>query len=390
MMNEFSAVRKISTIVIGGGQAGLAVGYHLAKRRLPFQILDANLDIGDAWRKRWDSLRLFTPARYAGLPGLPFPARGDAFPTKEQMADYLEAYAQHFRLPVQTGVKVERVSKQGDRFVVETSQGQFESEQIVIAMANYQTPRVPEFAPDLSPGIVQLHSHNYRNPSQLQKGGVLIVGAGNSGADIAIEVAKTHPTWMSGQESGHIPFAIESVLGRFLLIRIVRFIGHHVLTLSTPIGRKVRPKLLSGATPLIRVRPKELINAGIERVSRVVGVQDGQPLLSGGRTLDVANVIWCTGYQPGFSWIDLPIFGEEGRPAHERGIVSGVPGVYFVGLHYLYSMTSATLTGVGRDAERIVKAIELRTSARAADKARLSRSAVDVRPPRPKAELVSP
>ncbi len=176
-----------------------------------------------------------------------------------------------------------------------------------------------------------------------------------------MEVSKTHPTWMSGKESGHVPFPIESFAGRFILVRLVRFIGHHVLSLGTPIGRKVRPKLLIGASPLVRVKPKDLISAGVERVTRVVGVRNGLPLLADGRTLDVANVVWCTGYEPGFSWIDLPVFGEDGNPMHERGVVRVVPGIYFIGLHFLYAMSSATLVGIGRDSEYIAKAIEVRT-----------------------------
>jgi putative flavoprotein involved in K+ transport len=336
------------------------VGYHLAKRGIPFRILDASERIGDAWRNRWDSLKLFTPARYAGLPGMPFPARGDSFPTKQQTADYLERYAKHFHLPVQNGVRVDRLSKPADRFVIEAGDERFESEQVIVAMANYQTPKLPPFAGDLDPGIVQLHSHQYRNPSQLQDGGVLIVGVGNSGADIGIEVARTHPTWIAGKESGFVPFPIDSLFSRFFLLRLVRFIGHHVLSVATPIGRKMRPKLLARAAPLVRVKPKDLTDAGIVRVPKVASVRNGKPLLEDGRLLDVRNVIWCTGYQPGFSWIDLPIFGGDGKPMHNRGIVSHVPGLYFVGLHYLYAMSSATLIGVGRDAERVVKAIESR------------------------------
>jgi putative flavoprotein involved in K+ transport len=369
-MNEYRDTEKVSTLVIGGGQAGLTMGYQLARRNLSFRIVDAHARIGDAWRKRWDSLRLFTPARYAGLPGLPFPSDGDAFPTKEDMANYLESYASRFQLPVQTGVSVKRVSKRGEKFLVEAGEQRFEADQVVVAMADYQVPRVPEFARDLDPKIVQLHSHTYRNPSQLQPGGVLVVGAGNSAADIAMEVAKTHPTWMSGKESGHIPFRIETFFGRFILFRLVRFIGHYVLTLGTPVGRKQRPHLLKRTTPLVRVKPQDLISAGIKRVGRVLGVRDGRPLLAGDCALDVANVIWCTGYQPGFSWIDLPIFGEDGKPQHERGVVDRVPGMYFVGLHFLYAMSSATLIGVGRDAEYVAKAIELRMLSRAREDAR--------------------
>ena len=348
------------TVVIGGGQAGLSVGYHLAKRGIPFVILDAHPRVGDAWRNRWDSLRLFTPSRYAGLPGFPFPGRGDAFLTKDEVADYLESYAQRFHLPVKNGVKVDSLSKEGQRFVTTAGDLRFESANVVVAMANYQVPRVPDFARELDPAVVQLHSHDYRNPSQLRDGGVLVVGVGNSGADIGLEVAQSHPTWMSGKESGHIPFRIETFLASNFLVRLVRFVGHHVLTVSTPIGRKVRPKLLSKAAPLVRVKPQDLIDAGIERVPRVVGVQSGRPLLANDRTLDVNNVIWCTGYHPGFAWIKMPIFGEDARPVHERGIVPGMPGMYFVGLHFLYAMSSASLIGVSRDAERVVKALASR------------------------------
>jgi putative flavoprotein involved in K+ transport len=353
--------KRFPTIVIGGGQAGLAVGYHLAKRGIGFQILDSSLHVGDAWRNRWDSLRLFNPARYAGLPGLRFPGRGDAFPTKDEMADYLVGYAQRFRLPVQNGIRVDRLWKEGDRFVLAAGQERFESDNVVVAMANYQLPRIPAFARDLDRGIVQMHANEYRNPSQLQQGGVLIVGVGNSGADIGIEVARTHQTWISGKESGHIPWQIESFFARFLLVRLVRFLGHHILTVKTPIGRKLRPKMLFSAAPLVRVKPYDLDNAGIVRVPRVAGVSDGLPLLEDGRVLDVKNVIWCTGYHHGFPWIDLPAFGENGEPVHELGIVKKIPGLYFVGLHFLYSMTSATLMGIGRDAKRIANAIGSRT-----------------------------
>jgi len=359
-MNSEHGTQRTQTLVIGGGQAGLAVGYHLARRGLPFLILDASRRIGDAWRNRWDSLRLFTPARYSSLPGLRFPKPGDSAPTKHEMADYLEAYAERFHLPVRSGVRVDSVSKQGDGFVVTAGGEQFAAEHVIIAMANYQKPRVPEFARELESGIVQLHSHEYKNPGQLQDGPVLIVGVGNSGADIGLEVARTHKTWMSGKESGHIPYRIDSLAARVFFVRMTRFVGHHLLTVSTPLGRKTRPKMLHRATPLIRVKATDLTGAGIERVARVAGVRDGRPLLADGRVLDAANVIWCTGYHPGFSWIDLPAFGENGDPVHERGISTRVEGLYFVGLHYLYSMTSATITGVGRDAERVVKAIESR------------------------------
>jgi putative flavoprotein involved in K+ transport len=360
-MNRQYELQPIHTIVIGGGQAGLAVGYHLAKRGIPFLILDANQQVGDSWRNRWDSLRLFTPARYAGLPGLRFPGRGDIAPTKEQTADYLMEYARHFNLPVQNGVRVDRLWKEGDRFVMMAGKQRFEAENVVVAMANYQVPKVPTFAKSLDPEIVQLHSYEYRNPTQLQDGGVLVVGLGNSGGDIAIEVARSHPTWLAGKESGTIPVRIDTFFARFFFVRLVRFLGHHILTIKTRIGRKARPKLLASAAPLVRVKLEDLDKAGIKRVPRVVGVKDGLPLLANDRTIMTKNVIWCTGYHHGFPWIDLPVFEQNGDPIHEAGIVENVPGLYFVGLHFLYSMTSATLIGVGRDAERIVEAINVQS-----------------------------
>ena len=359
-MKSAQSPERVQTLIIGGGQAGLSVGYHLQQRGLPFLILDSQQRIGDAWRKRWDSLRLFTPARYDGLAGLPFPARGDSFPTKDQMADYLEQYASHFKLPVRTGTRVEKLSRDGNRFSVETGDARFEAENVVIAMSNHQKPRVPAFAAQLDPKIVQIHSLDYRNPSQLKDGGVLIVGVGNSGADIGVEVARTHRTWLAGKESGHVPFRMETFAGRFIFSRIIRFIGHHVLTVATPIGRRMRPKLRFMAAPLIRVKPQDILDAGITRVSRVTGVKDGRPMLDDGQVLDVANVIWCTGFTNGFSWIDLPIFGADGEPEYDRGLVPKAPGLYFVGLQFLYAMTSETVSGVSRDANRAVAAIAAR------------------------------
>jgi putative flavoprotein involved in K+ transport len=356
-------LERFETVIIGGGQAGLSVGYHLAKGGRPFVILEANERIGDSWRKRWDSLRLFTPARYDGLAGWPFPAADWSFPTKDEMADYLEAYAAHFELPVRTGVRAEGLSRNGEQFVVAAGGKLIEAENVVVAMANFQRPQAPTFAGELDPSIVQLHSYDYRNPSQLRDGGVLIVGAGNSGAEISLEVSRTHPTWLSGRDTSHIPFRIEGVASRLLLAPLaLRFVFHRVLTMNTPIGRRARPKVLSNGAPLIRVKPSDLAAAGIERVPRVVGVRDGSPLLEDGRVLEVANVVWCTGFHPGFSWIDLPVFEAE-EPMHERGVVGSEPGLYFVGLEFLYAMSSVMVHGVGRDAEQIARHISSRVPA---------------------------
>ena len=354
----------IETVVIGGGQAGLSVGYHLARRARPFVILDASQRIGDAWRKRRDSLRLFTSARYSGLAGFPFPAPAHSFPNKGQVADYLEAYAARFELPVRTGTRVDRLSRNADRFVLAAGDRRFEADNVVVAMATHQVPWMPPFAHELDPDIAQLHSADYRNPSQLQEGGVLVVGAGNSGAEIALEVARRHPTWLAGRESGHVPFRIEGAAARLIFLPLlVRVIGHRVLTVDTPIGRKMRPGPQSHAAPLVRVRPKDLAAAGIQRVPRVAGVRAGRPLLHDHQALEVANVVWCTGFRPDFSWIDLPVLGDY-EPLHHRGIVASEPGLYFVGLNFLYAISSGFLPGIGRDAEHIAKHIASREPSR--------------------------
>ena len=241
-----SGTEKVQTVVIGGGQAGLSTGYHLARRGLPFVILEANPRIGDPWRKRWDSLRLFTPARYDGIAGMPFPAPPHSFPTKDEMADYLERYAARFALPIRLGTGVDRLSREGDRYIVQAGARRFEAEHVVVAMATFQRPRVPPFAPELDPAIAQLHSSEYRNLSQLREGPVLVVGAGNSGSEIALESARGgRPTWLVGRDTGHIPFSIEGALGRLLVPFIFRVVFHRVLKVDTPIGRKARPKAVS-------------------------------------------------------------------------------------------------------------------------------------------------
>ena len=217
-------------------------------------------------------------------------------------------------------------------------------------------PRVPDFAADLDPGIVQLHSSEYRDPSQLQDGGVLVVGAANSGAEIALEVSRGHRTWLSGRHPGQEPFRPGS-RGDRLFTPTIWFVVSHVLTVRTPIGRKVRQRIRSRGIPLARVRPKDFTAAGIERVPRTAGTQGGLPLLDDGRDLEVANVIWCTGFVPDFAWIDLPVFADDGDPVHDRGIVESEPGLYFVGLFFLCAVASSLLGGVGRDAEHIAKHI---------------------------------
>jgi putative flavoprotein involved in K+ transport len=358
-MSSTPDLEQHETIVIGGGQAGLTAGYHLARRGRTCLILDANERIGDAWRKRWDSLRLFTPASFSRLPGLPLPAPAWSFPTKDEMADYLESYAERFELSVRNGVTVDRLSKAGGRFVVSAGESRFEAEHVIVATGAHRIPKVPAFASELDPRIVQLHSGEYLNPSQLQEGDVLLVGAGNSGAELSVELARGRHCVLAGPKVGEIPVRHGTLPGR-LGFRVFRFLGHRVVKTDNPIGRKLGAKLGSKPDPLIRTRSNDILAAGAERVGRVVGVDGGRPVLEDGRVLDVANVVWCTGFRTDFGWIDLPIFDDAGQPRHVRGVVESEPGLYFLGLVFLYSFSSDVLPGRGRDAAYIAKQIAAR------------------------------
>ncbi len=350
-------------IVIGAGQAGLVTGYHLQRRGLRFVILDGGARVGDPWRQRWDSLRLFTPARYDGLSGMPFPGPEWYFPTKDEMGDYLESYAAKFSLPVRLGARVERLTQRDGAFVVEGQGGgkrfELSAAQVVVAMSSYQRKRIPAFAKELRPGIVQLHSLDYRNPAQLGAGGVLVVGAGNSGAEIALEAARNgRETWMAGRDVGNVPFEIEGTASRLILSKLViGFVFHHVLTVKTPMGRKLRPTIISRGAPLIRLKPKQLDAAGVKRVARVAGVRDGLPVLDDETVLDVGTVVWSTGFDHGLQWVDLPGFlGDDHEPRHASGISTTHPGLYYVGQHFLHSFSSTMIRGVSRDGARIAKA----------------------------------
>ncbi len=355
--------QHVDTVVVGASQSGLAAGYHLMRRGRPFVLLDTYNRVGDAWRERWDSLRLFTSARYDGLPGMPFPAPRESYPTKDEVADYLEAYAERFRLPVRTGSRVDRLSRRGHMFEIVTGATTFSAENVVVATGAYRIPRVPDISDRLDTSILQLHSSAYRTPSQLRAGGVLVVGAGNSGAEIALEASRDHSTWLSGRDTGQEPTSAGSLADR-LLMPVMWLVATRVLRVTNPIGRAVRSHFLEPprGIPLGRVRRTDLRAAGIVRVPRTVGVQDGLPTLEDGQTLTVSNVVWCTGFRMDLSWIDLPVAGEYGHPVHERGIVSSQPGLYFLGLPFLYSLSSALLGGVGRDAAHIVDHISKRVA----------------------------
>lgn len=350
----------VPTLVVGGGQAGLAQGYHLAQRDIPYLIVDGHPRIGDAWRNRWDSLRLFTPARLDGLPGMPFPGYRWSFPSKDEFGDYLEGYARAFDLRIETGVRVDRLTRESGRFVATSGERRIESDNVIVAMSSWQKPRVPGFASQIDPDVVQLHVADYRNPSQLPRGDVLVAGAGNSGAEVAKELARTRQVTLAGPSTGALPFRPESVLARILMPIVGRVVFHRVLTTSTPVGRKARPKMIASGEPLIRVKARDLQALGVQRGPRVTGVADGKPQLEDGRVVDVSGIVWCTGFRPGFDWIDIPGF-EAGPSAHRRGIVDEPAGLYFLGQKFLYSVSSEQIHGVGRDAAYIADHIASRS-----------------------------
>jgi putative flavoprotein involved in K+ transport len=353
-VEQRAGLEEFDVVVIGGGQAGLAIGYELAGRGLSFVILDGSDRIGDSWRRRWDSLRLFTPARYDSLPGMPFPGPSGSYPTKDEAADYLEAYAERYDLPVRTRTRVDGVFREEGRFVVTAGDRRFHADSVVVANGASHTPRIPDFASDFGRAVHQLHSSEYREPSQLREGDVLVVGAGNSGAEIALELSGRHRVWLSGRDPGQEPTRAGSLPDR-LFTPVMWFMASRVVDVRTPIGRKVRDRFLDPprGIPLGRVRRKDLAAAGIERVPRTEGARDGRPVLEDGQVLDVANVVWCTGFRFDFSWIDLPVFGRTGLPIHTRGVVDAQPGLCFMGLPFLSTLSSGLIGGAGKDARRI-------------------------------------
>ncbi|MFI6679151.1 flavin-containing monooxygenase [Kribbella sp. NPDC050470] len=353
---------SVETVIIGGGQAGLSTGYHLRKRERQFLILDGNARVGDQWRAQWDTLRLYTPRKYDGLAGMPFPGTPWSYPTKDEVADYLASYAARFDLPVRGSTRVERLEAYGDRYAVTTSSGTIHADNVVVATGTFgRTPYLPDFAVDLDPGIRQLHSSEYRRAEQLKDGPVLVVGGSHSGTDIAYEVATSHPTVLCGRDPGQIPVRLDRP-GAHVFFPVFLFFGKHVVTRRTPIGRKAKDDIRFHGGPMLRVKRSDLLARGVERVhDRVTGVRDGLPVLGDDRVLDVANVVWATGFQQVFDWIRLPIFGPDGWPLEERGVVTDAPGLFFCGLSFQFAFSSMVLPGVGRDAAYVAKRIAARS-----------------------------
>lgn len=358
--------QHIETLVIGAGQAGLSTGYHLRRLGRSVLIVDGNERVGDNWRRQWDTLRLYTPARYDGLPGLRFPGEPWAFPGKDAVADYLETYALHWDLPVRMSTRIDALEPRPDGgYRATVGADTITCDNVVVATGTFgRTPHVPGFAARLDPAVRQLHSSEYRRPGQLRPGRVLVVGASHSGTDIAYEVARRHETVLCGRDCGQLPFRIEHPASRAVL-PVLLFLARHVITRRSPVGRKAMTEIRFHGGPMLRVKRSDLAERGVERVlSRVTGVSGGQPMLDDGRVVEVANVVWCTGFRQVFDWIKLPVLRDDGWPAEYRGVVAGAPGLYFCGLAFQYAFTSMVLPGVGRDAAYVARHIAARAPAR--------------------------
>jgi putative flavoprotein involved in K+ transport len=357
--------RRTGTAIVGAGQAGLATAYYLGRAGHDCLVLDENARVGDQWRRRWDSLQLNTPARWDRLPGTPFPAPRSSFPTGRQLADYLEAYAQEHRIGVVPAARVERVRRGTDgRWLVTGPGVRVEADQVVVASGGETHPRRPAFADRLDPGIRQLHSSDYHRPDDLLPGPVLVVGASQSGADLALESARSgHETWLSGPVKGEIPVPLGSLRAR-LMAPLLWFLANHVLTERTPVGRKARSRVRAGGTPLVRVRRPDLRAAGVRHLeARTTGVDEaGRPVLADGTVLDVTNVLWCTGFGQDFSLVEPPVTGPDGWPLDEGGIVPDAPGLYFAGLIYQRGFYSMLVGGAGRDARYVARHILARAA----------------------------
>ena len=352
----------VDVAVIGGGQAGLAIGYHLKRAGVSFVILEAGDAIGPAWRERWDSLVLFTPRRYDALPGLDFPGDPDGYPTRDEVLAYLEDYAARFDLPVELGARVRAVRRAGERFELELGDRTIDAGQVVVATGPFQTPRVPGLDRELEPDLYRTHSTGYRKPGDVPAGTVLIVGGGNTGFQIAKELSGSHEVHLAvGSRQMPLP---QRLLGRDLFTWLERF-GLMGKTVDSRLGQRLKDRdTLIGSSPRelrrrygVRLRPRAVRASG-----RTVGFADGSEL-------EVDAVIWATGYGLDHGWIDAPVFGEDGRLRHRRG-VTDVPGLYFLGLPWQHTRGSALLGWIKDDAEhiaeRMLDGVETRPEAAAA------------------------
>ena len=348
-MTNNSISQRRDVVVVGGGQAGLAVGYFLAREGRDFTILESAGEPAAAWRERWDSLKLFTPARYDALPGLAFPGDPDRYPTRDEVAAYLADYARHFDLPVEVNSRVSAVRRLDDGYVVELDDRTYSAEQVVVATGPFQVPFVPPVAEQLGDGVVQMHSTAYRSPQSLPQGRVLVVGGGNTGFQIAEELSASREVHLSiGSRQTPLP---QRILRRDLFWYL-EGTGLIRKTTESRIGRR-----MSGRDTLIGSTPRRLRRQhGVELHGRAVGASGSSVRFADDSQLEVTSVIWATGFRTDHSWIDVSVFDQDGRLEHERGVTAS-PGLYFVGLSWQHTRGSALLGWVKDDAEYIAQQV---------------------------------
>ena len=347
---------SLDVIVVGAGQAGLATAYHLSRLGARFLVVDSASEIGQSWRTRWESLRLFTPAQYDGLPGMRFPAPDGVYPTKDMVADYLSDYAAHFALPVRLGCGVSRLEQGANGFVVHTNQEPLSARQVVIATGPFQRPSIPSQAAGLSDGVVQLHSADYHRPSDVAAGPVLVIGAGNSGRQIAEELAATHEVTLAvGSESLQLP---QEFLGQDLFWWLTKT-GVITKTVDSRLARRMRDRgdLVIGS-PL-----RQLERAGVTLRPRVVSITANEVSFESGPGARPSTVVWATGFRADYSWVDVPgVADADGRLLQKRGLTHA-PGLAFVGLPWQHTRGSALLGYVQHDAAWVVGQLGAQRSA---------------------------
>ncbi|RJT07533.1 NAD(P)/FAD-dependent oxidoreductase [Halococcus sp. IIIV-5B] len=346
-------------VIIGGGQSGLATGYYLTQRNIEYVILEASGRVGDSWRHRWDSLRLFTQAKNSSLPGMRFPSNPESYPTKDEVANYLESYVSCFSLPVRLDTRVKGVDRAGERYRVETDDGVYHAKQVIIATGPFLDPSRPTFSEDIGDAIDDYHSSEYMNPSHFETDGdILVVGAGNAGTEIALELACTgRRTLLAGPSVGYVPM-------RVFNSRFFWWLATNLLTAENVVCRMIENYSRSHGDPLVRYSESTAKQANVERVGRVTGVEAGYPVIESGQRLNVSGVVWATGFDLNYEWLNIPglEIDSDGYPIHDRGIVPGELGLYFVGLPYQTTLVSASLGGVGVDADRIASTVAQRLS----------------------------
>lgn len=350
---ETPAHPPLDALVVGAGQAGLAVGYHLAQRGLRFLLVDAAPEIGHSWARRWDSLRLFTPAEYSALPGMAFPSAPGTYPGKDQVASYLKAYADRFDLPVILNTRVDHVVQQDGVFRVDTSQGTLSARQVIVATGPFQQPATPGLAARFAPTVSQLHTSTYRSPTDLAPAGagkVLVVGAGNSGLQVALEIARTHEVHLAvGSRHKTVP---QRPLGRDLFWWLTK-IGAISRPASSPIAAWFRKR---GGDLVIGTTWDDIDAAGIHVRPRLTAADGHTARFADGSLDDVSVVVWATGFRPDYSWLDVPDVWDGHKITHQRG-ASSVPGLWFIGLPWQHTRGSALLGFVGDDAAWVARQV---------------------------------